>query len=277
MEAAGRIEEVGPGVPRERIGEAVVVGTQHGAYAERLVVPSALALPAMPGFTLEENAAFPVNYMTAWVALMEMARLRPTDRVLISAAAGGVGTAAVQIAHHYGCDVIAMAGSDDKLERVRTLGAGTGVNYRAPDFARRLEDAVGSRRVDVSLEVVGGDVFRRSLASLAPFGRLVVAGYASMNLRRWNPWSWWRTWRDAPRVDVMTLARASGGILATHIGYLLADAVRLERVWRALTAFVREHGIRPVVGHTFPFQELPDAHRLMESRKSTGKIVVRVD
>ncbi len=276
MEAAGRIEAVGAGVSEEHVGEEVLVGAQYGAYAERIVVPASQALPAPPGYSLEESAAFAVNYLTAWVSLVEMARLRPTDRVLVSAAAGGVGTAAVQIARAFGCRVVGMAGSDDKLERVRALGADATVNYRSPDFPRRLEEAVGGRAIDVALEFVGGEVFRRSMASLAPFGRLVVAGYASMDLKRWNPVTWWRTWRDAPRVNVMKLAEASTGLLATHVGYLLPDVDRLRRVWQELTAFVEEHGIRPVVGSTFPFHELPDAHRFMESRRSVGKIVVRV-
>ena len=92
MEATGRIEALGPGVEGREVGEPVIMGMQTGAYAERIVRPANRVLPAIDGFSTEENAAFPVNFMTAWVALMEMARLRPTDRVAVTAAAGGVGT-----------------------------------------------------------------------------------------------------------------------------------------------------------------------------------------
>src|SRR5512134_2870502 len=130
MEATGAIDLLGAGVEGRAMGERVIVGAQHGAYAERIVVPERQALPAIAGFSTEENAAFAVNYLTAWVALMEMARLRRTDRVLVTAAAGGVGTAAIQIATRFGCATVGLAGSDAKLEAIRALGAEAAVNYR---------------------------------------------------------------------------------------------------------------------------------------------------
>jgi NADPH:quinone reductase-like Zn-dependent oxidoreductase len=207
---------------------------------------------------------------------MEMARLRPTDRVLVTAAAGGVGTAALQIATRFGCATVGLAGSDEKLEQIRALGAASAVNYRRPDFEERLREAAGDDRFDVVLEVVGGEVFRAVWPVLAPFGRVVVAGFASLSLQKWNPLSWLRTWRDLPRADIRTLAPASAGLMATHIGYLLDDPPRLARVWAELMAFVAVHRIRPVVGATFSFNEMAEAHRLMESRRSVGKMVVRV-
>lgn len=276
MEATGTIDLLGPGVERREVGERVIVGAKHGAYAERMVVPEGQALPAIAGYSTEENAAIAVNYLTAWVALMEMARLRPTDRVLVTAAAGGVGTAAVQIATRFGCATVGMAGSDAKLEAIRALGAVAAVNYRRAGFEARLGEAAGAERFDVVLELVGGEVFRAVWPVLAPFGRVVVAGFASLDLRRWNPLSWLRTWRDLPQADIRTLAPASAGLMATHLGYLLDDPPRLARVREELISFVAAHGIRPVVGATFPFERMDEAHRLMESRRSVGKIVVRV-
>ena len=276
MEAVGTIEEVGSGVLSRRVGERVLCGMQTGAYAEQVVVGAGRALPALAGYSLEENAAFGVNFLTAWVALIEMARLRPGDRTGITAAAGGVGTAAVQIAAAHGCPVVAMAGTEEKLGRVRTLGAASTVAYRAPGFRERLVAATGERGLDVVLEVVGGEVYRACLDNLAHFGRLVVAGYAGLDYTLWNPLSWWTAWRDAPRLDVRHAAVRSIGVLATHIGYLLADEERLRVVWNDLTAFTAAHGLRPVLGRTYAFEELPEAHRFMESRESVGKLVVRV-
>lgn len=276
MEAVGIIDAVGRGVDARRIGKRVVVGAKHGTYAEAVAVAERQALPAIESFSIEENAAFPVNYLTAWIALMEMARLRPSDRVLVSAAAGGVGTAAVQIASRFGCSVVGMAGSDEKLPVIRELGAEAAVNYRRPDFPDRLRHTAGSRGFDVVLEVVGGDVYRAVWPVLAPLGRVVVAGFASLSLQRWNPLSWLRTWRDLPRADIRSLAPGSHGLLATHIGYLLDDPPLLARVWEEMQGFVEEHGIRPVVGTTLRFDEMAEAHRLMESRRSVGKIVVTV-
>ena len=276
MEAAGTIETLGPGVTDRRVGERVICAMRYGAYAERIVVPASRALPAFEHFSLEENAGYGVNFITAWLALMEMARLRQTDRVGITAAAGGVGTAAVQIAAAHGCRVVAMAGSDDKLDRVRTLGAAATVNYRRPDFLEQLDAATADGGLDVVLEVVGGAVYRACLQRLANFGRLVVVGYAGLDYTRWNPLSWWKAWRGAPRMNVMKAAVASTGVLAMHLGYVLADEQRLLEIWRALTDFTRKHDLRPVVGATYRFEELPEAHRFMESRESVGKIVVQM-
>lgn len=276
MEAVGTVEALGSGVAGRRVGERVVCGMQHGAYAERVVVSAAAALPTIDGFSLEENAAYAVSFMTAWVALVEMARLRASDRVGITAAAGGVGTAAVQIAVAHGCHVLGMASSEAKLERVRVLGAQRTARYGDEGFEARLADAAPDG-LDVVLETVGGDVYRACLRRLANFGRLVVVGYAGLDYSLWDPLSWWRAWRDAPRMNVMKAAMASTGVMATHIGYLLPDEERLQRIWRDLTDFTRTHGLRPVVGRTFAFEELPEAHRFMESRASVGKLVVRVE
>ncbi|NIP56998.1 MAG: zinc-binding dehydrogenase, partial [Gemmatimonadetes bacterium] len=180
----------------------MVVGTQYGAYAERIVVPEARALPAVEGFSPEESAAFPVNYATAWTGLVKMGRVRAGDRVLVSPAGGGVGTAAVQIAHHLGCRVVAAAGSDEKLERVRALGADATVNYRRPGWAEALAEAAGPEGIDRALEMVGGEVFDAAKSVLAPFGQVVVAGYASLDYSLWNPLSWWRAWRGKPRMGL---------------------------------------------------------------------------
>ncbi|MBK8006680.1 MAG: zinc-binding dehydrogenase [Gemmatimonadetes bacterium] len=276
MEATGTIDALGAGVTGRRVGEPVIVAAQYGCYAEAVVVPERQALPVMTGFSVEENAAVAVNYATAWVALMEMARLRPSDRVLVTAAAGGVGTAAIQIASRAGCRVVGLAGSEEKLALIRELGAEAAVNYRAADFRARLREVAGAERFDVVLELVGGDVFRSAWPVLAPFGRVVVAGFASLDYAWWNPVSWLRTLRDIPRAGISALATGSHGLLATHLGYLVGDGPRLARLWADLRSFGETHGIRPVVGRTFAFEEMAAAHRYLESRASVGKIVVRV-
>ncbi len=274
MEAAGCIRAVGVGVDPSRLGERVMVGAKQGAYAELMAVGEAQALPAPEGWSLEELAAFPVNWATAWVGLIEMGRLKPTDRVLVTAAGGGVGTAAVQLASRSGCEVLALAGSEAKLERVRALGASSTLDYRAAGWRSHLAGLCGARGVDLALEMVGGDVFRAVADTLAPFGRVVVSGYAELDYTLWNPISWWRAWRGMPRMGLMRMLERSNGMLSTHLGYLLADPPLMARVFGELSAFVARHGLRPQVGHVLPFERVADAHRLMESRESYGKIVL---
>ncbi len=276
MEAYGEIDAVGHGAEHRRAGEKVIVGAQYGSYAEYIVVPEPQALPAIDFYSAEENAAFAVNYMTAWVSLFKMARLQPNDRVLIQAAAGGVGTAAVQLAKHFGCTVYGTAGSDDKLDRLYKLNINHAVNYRKHDFEQAIRAQTNGEGIDVILEMVGGEVYRKSVNLLAPFGRVVVAGFASLDLQKWNPVSWWKTWRAIPRANVSQMATKSYGVLASHLGYQLDDTPRLLNTWQELTTFVQTHQIRPVVGATFSFNNIAKAHELMESRQSYGKIVVKV-
>ncbi|MDX1764649.1 MAG: NADPH:quinone oxidoreductase family protein [bacterium] len=274
MEAYGKIDAVGKNVDHRSVGERVIVGAQNGCYAEWIAIPEAQALPAIPSYTPEENAAFPVNYMTAWISLMKMARLKPRDTLLVNAAAGGVGTAAVQLARAFGCAVYGTAGSDEKVARLQMLGIDGAVNYEQENYEAEIRSLREGRGVDVVLELVGGEVYRKSLGLMEPFGRIVISGFASLDLNRWNPVSWLRAWRALPRLHLSDMGVRSYGVLATHIGYLLNDMPRLLEVWRELTTFVEEHAIRPVVGTTFSFKHIDKAHALMESRRSIGKIVI---
>lgn len=274
MEGAGVIERAGDGVDKSRIGERVIVGTQFGCYAERVVVPQEQALPAVGHFSIEENAAFAVNYMTAWVALFELARLQKTETLLITAAAGGVGTAAIQLAAKKGCRVFGLAGGDEKIALVKKLGATGAFNYRSDDAFQRLREVSGG--VDVALEMVGGNIFKESFNLLNPFGRLVVTGFASLNLNWWNPFSIWRTWRDLPRANVMKLAEKSVGVMASHLGHLLDEPQRLHAIFDELRRFVTDTQIRPIIGRVFRFEQAVEAHAFIESRKSMGKVLLRI-
>jgi len=275
MECSGVVEAVGEGVSASRIGERVMAGAKHGCYAERIAVPGTSAVPVPVGYSMEEGAAFLVNYMTAWVCLFNMARLRAGEKLLVTAAAGGVGTAAVKLASSAGAEVYGMAGSGEKCRLVESLGAAGCFNYRNEDCFKELLAATGG--VDAVLEVVGGKVYRRSLEVLKPFGRVVVAGFAGLDLDRKNPLSWLRTWRDIPRADVGMMAERSIAVMSSHLGYLLdREPGIMTEVYAALERFVLEKNIRPVVGKVFPLEDAPEAHAYVESRKSTGKVLLKV-
>lgn len=274
MECAGVIEEAGEGVDPSRIGEKVMVGSKYGCYAEKIVVPAKNAIHAMDGYSMEESASFLVNYMTAWVSLFKMARVCPGEKLLVTAAAGGVGTAAIQLASRAGCEVYGMAGSSEKIELIKSLGAAEGFNYREPDCFKNLIGVTGG--VDAVIEMVGGDVFRRGLDSLNPFGRMVVTGFASLDLIKWSPLSWLKTWKDIPRVDVGMMAQRSIAVMSSHLGYLLdREPDMMVRIYEELRDFVIEHRIRPVVSRVFKLEEAGSAHEYIESRKSFGKVLLK--
>jgi NADPH2:quinone reductase len=275
MEGAGIIEQVGEGVDAARVGQRVIVGTQYGCYAEKIAVPQERAIPAIEHFSMEENAAFAVNYLTAWVALFELARLQYNETLLITAAAGGVGSAACQLAAKMGCRVFGLAGSAEKVALVKSLGVKDAFNYREPGAFEKIRQASGG--ADVVLELVGGGIFKESFKLLNPFGRLVVAGFASLNFKWWNPVTWWQTWRDIPRAPLLRMAEKSVGVMATHIGYLLDQPQRLRVIFDDLRKFVTDKQIRPLIGKVFQFEQAKEAHAFIESRKSTGKILLHIN
>ena len=275
MEAFGTIESVGPGVDRQ-IGEEVIVGSQYGAYAEKMVLPEYLAFPKLPGFSDAEQAAFLVNYMTAWVALVKQARMVPEDKVLVTAAAGGVGTAAVQIAKNYGCRVLGTASKDYKIKLLNDLNIDAAINYLSDDWDDRVRQ-FDDGGVDVVLELVGGDTFKKVKGLLHPFGRIVIAGVASIKWSKTNPLSWASALQKIPRFDIRKMAVGSNGILATHIGYLIKNKALSLQLWKELSAFTQAHQIKPVISHIFDFDQLPQAHEYIESRKSYGKVVIKVN
>ena len=267
MEASGVVDALGDGVDSVSPGDAVVVGTQFGTYAEFICVPADRVFPAPSSFSPRESAAFPVNYLTAWIGLMEMARLRQSDTLLVTSAAGGVGTAAVQTAAKFGARVIGAAGRG-KQDAVRALGAAVALDYDDPQWERQLE------RVDVVLEMAGGAIYRAAVRNLAPMGRVVVAGASNAFSRSRNLLARLAALRKFPWPSVPDMVRRSYGVMNFHVGRLL-DAGVLAPHYRALVQFAEEHRIRPVIGEEFAFDDVAAAHRALEEKRNIGKVIVR--
>lgn len=273
MECYGEVVKLGEGCTTYKMGDKVIVGQQHGAYAEYVAAPEYLCFPAFNDWSPEANAAYLVNFMTAWIALKKLCRVDEGERVLIQASAGGVGTAALQVARALGCDVYGTASKPEKLNLIKELG-GKPIDYVKDDFYETVKADGGG--VDCVLETVGGEVFKKSMQLLNPFGRLVVIGFASIDLKIWNPISWIKTYLDAPKANMMKLAIESKGIYASHIGYLTEREHLTRQVWDELFAFTNKHRLKPVIGKTFSFDEMAEAHQFIESRESFGKLIVKL-
>ena len=261
MEGYGEIDAFGDGVIGLELGQPVIVGAQYGNYAEKVVIPFNQALPPFDHLSDVENTAIAVNGLTAWAALFELARLKLEDTVLIQAAAGGVGSMAVKLAKAHGNIVYGTAGSDEKIDLMNKMGIDLGINYRTTDFEQVILNQTG-KGVDVVLEMVGGDVFKKSLNLLNPFGRIMVMGFASLDLKKWNPLSWWKTWQDAPKMKLKQMAENSHCLMASHLGYLLPNRELLLSTWTRFSEFINQHQIKPVVGHVLEFDQLPESHPL---------------
>ena len=253
VEASGVVIAHGASVTAPAIGARVIVVGRH-LHAERIAVPAAscISLPSQLGFA--DGAAFLISFLTAYHALTTVARARDGEVVVIHAAAGGVGSAAVQIAKLLGLVVIATASTEPKRTKALALGADHAVGYEV--FAATARDHGGAA---IILESVGGDVFRTSLGALAPLGRLVVIGASG---------------RDPRPVDTVKLLMKSQAVLGLHLDAIFGrrDLLEPSIVWLLDRVIAAQLAIQ--VGHTLGFAEVRHAHELLASRASTGKIVL---
>jgi NADPH:quinone reductase-like Zn-dependent oxidoreductase len=271
MEAAGVIDAVGPEAPAELLGRRVMAVPIYGSHAEKFCLPASYVMPLPDWASFEEGAAFPVMYLTAWYALHELGRARAGERVVVTAAAGGVGTAILQLARRAGLRVMAVVGSRHKHELVRALGAERVASYEtcAADAARVWG------KVDLVVDAVGGTMFRPLWRLLELSGRYVLYGFAEVGTARGI--SYLRAARGLLAMGLLrpyalvtanlTLAGFNLSVVPDQVPLLRDSAAHLIELWRA-------GAIRPVVGERFPFDRLPDAHRLLASRRSTGRVVV---
>ena len=259
LEVAGRVASLGEGVDKVAIGQEVIALVPAGGYAERVVAPAAAVMPRPAGMSAVAGAAFPVNFYTADFALHFAGNLQPGQTVLVHAAAGGVGTAAVQLAKQAGARVIATASSAAKLERVRALGADVVVDYTTEDFVDVAKRETGGKGVELVLESVGGDVFEQSVKALRSLGRLVVYGVASADVRRPDP---------------RELLFRNLWIIGLHIGVLMQTPAIAGPASTRLFGLLASGRIAPQVGHVLALEEAARAHELLEDRANYGKIVL---
>lgn len=259
-EAAGLVTEVAGDVRGYAPGDRVILSTQLGAFAERIVAAPRAAWKMPAGMSFEEGASFPIVYPTSYAALVFRANLRPGETLLVHAAAGGVGIAAVQIGKALGARVIATAGGAEKLEVARAAGADVLVDYRAGDFVEAVKEATGGKGADVIYDSVGGDVFEQSMKCIAWNGRLLVIGFAGGTI---------------PSVKANRILLKNIAVVGLHWGaYAQHEPARIAETFDALFRLYEEKKIRPVVYRAYALEELPAALEALGGRKTYGKVVV---
>ena len=232
-------------------GARVMALVTGGAYAELAAAPHSALVPLPDGATFAEGAGFVLTFLTAYVPLTRQVRLEAGQTVLVHAAAGGVGTAAIQVARVLGARVVAAAGSPGKLELCRELGAEEAYVY---------DDLPDDLRVDVVVDPVGGELFEAAVGRLRPLGTLVAIGYAG------GLW---------PELQPAQLVGRNVGVQGVYIGRLLRHAPEvIAACTRELLELWSAGSIRPVVGAELPLADVEEAHALVESRRSVGKVVL---
>jgi putative PIG3 family NAD(P)H quinone oxidoreductase len=262
LECAGVVSAVGSSVSSVKPGDRVMALLAAGGYAEEVVVHHAMAIPVPPQLSMIEAAAIPEAFLTAREALFTLGRLQPRQRVLVHAAAGGVGSAAVQLARAVGAQVFATA-SGSKLDFVRSLGADSVIDYKSQDFAAIIAEQTKKVGVDVVLDFIGAPYFEQHTKCMAVGGRLVVIGVMG---------------GPSATLNLGTLLFKRHQILGLVMrARPLADKIAIT------AAFVREslplfaQGVlRPIVDKVFEFEDAGKAHERMERNENVGKIVLRV-
>jgi putative PIG3 family NAD(P)H quinone oxidoreductase len=263
LEVSGTIDALGDGVDGWRVGDRVCALLPGGGYAELVTVDAELVLPVPETVDLVEAAGLPEVAATVWSNVFDLGRLGDGETLLVHGGASGIGTMAIQLAHARGAQVIASAGSDDKADFCRELGADAAVNYRTQDFVEAVDAFTAGRGADVVLDIVGGAYIARDLEALATGGRIL-----SIAVRD----------REPASVDMGLMMRKRASLIGTTLrARPLAEraaiiaAVR-ENVWPLLA----EGRVRPVIDSVFPLEDAAAAHRRMESSAHRGKILLRV-
>jgi NADPH2:quinone reductase len=277
FEVSGEVIEVGPNV-RIGIGTPVMALTKFGAYTEALIVPQEHVFQLPDGMSLQEAAAFSAVYITAYHSLVEVLRIRGGEDILIQAVAGGVGIAALQIAKNYGLTVYGTASSDAKLEYAKLFGLDHGIDYVHEDFEVALQRLTGNRGVKFVLDSLGGYGLRKGIRCLRPGGHAVTIGAAQIvppTTFRLSEWA--RIVGDLLRGGVyhpFYFMEKNRGLSGVQILLFWDQVPYLRGVVERLFALYGAGAIKPPISEIFRLCDVAEAHRLIESRLSKGKVLL---
>jgi NADPH:quinone reductase-like Zn-dependent oxidoreductase len=278
-EVAGEIESVGEGVDDRKVGDRVIAGTRFGGQVELLTVPAEQALPLPDELSFEQGAAFPVNYGTAYAALVMMGSLREGSRVLIHAAAGGVGISATQIARNAGAEIFGTA-SASKHDAIREQGVAHPIDYHSLDFEAEVMRITGNEGVDLVIDALGPASFRKDYRLLRPGGRLVMYGLSenSKEGKRDIPLTlkslatmptatmpWWKS---------LLVMNENKGVFGLNMLKWWDTEGNLDRLVEPLMPELEAGRLKPVVAEAFPFERAGDAHKFIAERRNVGKVVL---
>ena len=276
FEVAGRVADAGPGVRDLRPGDRVLAVTRFGGYATEIVVPRKQAFRLPAGLQMEQAAAFPSPFLTAYYGLVMLANPRPGETMLVHSAAGGVGGALVQLGKVRGCRVVGVVGASHKVAVVEELGADRVIDASSEELwaaAERLEPDGYSLVFDAN----GVATLRQSYRHLARPGKLVVYGFHSMLRRGTSRASWPRlalAWLRTPRFDPLRMTNSSRSVLAFNLSYFFGQDDLLGEVMGRLMEWLEEGRIAPPPVKTFAFDDVATAHREIESGRTVGKLVL---
>lgn len=261
-EAAGMISAIGDGVDSVSVGDRVIALSSHGAFAEKWLVDARAVGPIPPGLESVSAAAFGLTYGTSYYALKNRVELQPGETLLVLGAAGGVGSAAVELGKAMGATVIAAASTGEKLAWATDLGADHTIDYVTEDLRDRIKDLTDGRGVDVVYDPVGGDLSEPAVRSTAWNGRLAVIGFAA---------------GDIPAIPLNLTLLKGMSLVGVFWGRSMSEEPALHRQnFGELAAMIADGSIRPRVSAEFSLDDYEDAFAMFTDRKVMGKAVFRI-
>ena len=263
LEIAGEVVALGPGAARWKLGDEVMALVVGGGYAEYCPAHESHALPLPRGLTPTEAAAIPETFFTVWHNAFERGRLRAGETLLIHGGSSGIGTAAIQLAKAFGARVVTTAGSEEKCDACRRLGADVAVNYKAQDFVAATKAATDGKGADVVLDMVGGDYIERNYEAAAVEGRIVQIAVQSSA----------KATVDFRRIMLKRLTHTGSTLRARSVPDKGAIA---HAVGQHVLPLIAAGKVRPVIDSTFPLVQASAAHARMEASAHIGKIVLVV-
>lgn len=275
-ENVGRVKALGSGVTGLEIGQRVLAFTRFGGYADHIVTPAIAVTPVPESLSIGEATALATQYMTAYYAVEECLNLFEGDHALVHAAAGGVGTALIQILKHKGVIVFGTAGSEEKLDYLRSLGVDYPINYRAVDYLEEITKLGFKGKLDATFNPIGGDYVKKDFALLNSGGGVVIFGASKMTDARGNIFKMLKMvfgfgfWSP---IKLVTSSRSLIGLNMLKIGDNKPKA--FQRALKGVVAMVDQGILKPTVGKEYDHTQLAEAHAYLESRQSIGKIAIK--
>ncbi|MGG2027301.1 NADPH:quinone oxidoreductase family protein [Gottfriedia sp. S16(2024)] len=259
-EVAGVVVEIGDEVSSVKIGDRVVSMLECGGYSDFALTDERSVIPLPNEMDFKIAAALPVQGLSAYHILKTMGMLEPGETVLVHAAAGGLGTLAVQLAKLFGAGkVIATASTSEKLQLAKEMGADVLINYTEEGWEQKVLEATNGKGVDVALEMAGGDVFYKTLDCLAYFGRLVIYGVASGQQSKFYPSS---------------LMAKNQSVIGFFLPPLLRKKALIKQSLEELFTYLAEGKLKITIGEVFPLSEAANVHTILQSRKTVGKVIL---
>ncbi|HUZ33625.1 MAG TPA: zinc-binding dehydrogenase [Xanthobacteraceae bacterium] len=275
-EVSGRVDAAGVGAGQNWVGHNVIALTRFGGYSDVVCVPEQQVFERPASLSALEGAALPVNYFTAWQLIVVMGGLKANETVLIHSVGGGVGIAATQIAKHIGARVIGTA-SAAKHGELRALGADHLIDYRTEDFEARTREITNGRGVELILDAVGGESFKKGYRILAPTGRLGMFGAstlaqgkvrsisAMLSMLATTPWF---------QFNPLSLMNANKGVFGVNLGHLWGEIERMRSWGNAILELAAQGVLKPKVARSFRFDEAAQAHHFIQDRQNIGKVLL---